>query len=252
LITIELVGMVWVMATVTGATILTLAVANAAGFAVAVAVMVTTPLWSEAVSGTVGGAVKVSGAPLAVWAWKLLPGEKEPHGVFAQLTIQSTPAFEESLETVAMTVDVALVSSELGGGWVMLTEAGALTVNDVEALKLWSACANAVRVIVVPRSTGGELPGPGTIKLALPLRLENKPGGVQFTVPQVTFQSTPEFEGSPATAAATTVCAPKGTALPARISVTGACEGRDAGGGCVMVTPETVDRMVTVAAELLL
>ena len=133
----------------------------------------------------------------------------------------------------------------------MLMEVAALTVNDVEALKLWSARANAVRVIVVPKSTGGALEGPGTIKLALALRFENKPGGVQLTVPQVTFQSTPAFEGSPVTAA-TTAIGPGRAALPATIRVTGAPAGIDDGGGCVMVTPDTVDRMVTMAAEVLL
>jgi hypothetical protein len=130
-------------------------------------------------------------------------------------------------------------------------EVGALTVNDVEALKLWSACANAVRMIVVPTSTGGALEGPGTTKSALAWRVEIGPGGVQFTVPQVTFQSIPEFEGSPVTAA-TTATGPGGAVLPARTRVIGTPAVMDGGGGCVMVTPDTVDRMVTMVAELLL
>ena len=104
---------------------------------------------------------------------------------------------------------------------------------------------------MVPGSTGGVLAGSGTLKLALPLRSENKPGGVQSIVPQVAFQSTPEFEGSPVTAAAT-VIGPGGKLLPESISVICAPEGINGGGASVMVTADTVDRMVTMAAELLL
>jgi hypothetical protein len=49
---------------------------------------------------------------------------------------------------------VAFVTIVLGGGCVRLIESGAATVNDAEALKLWSAVANAVRVTVVPTMVG--------------------------------------------------------------------------------------------------
>jgi hypothetical protein len=130
--------------------------------------------------------------------------DQEPQGATSQLAIvQVTPEFVRSPVTTAVRGTAVFVSTVLGGPWVMLMEMGALTVNDVEALKLGLACAKAVRVMVVPISTGGALAGPGTVKLPVLLRSDNNPGGVQFTVPQVTFQSTPEFEGSPVTAATT-------------------------------------------------
>jgi hypothetical protein len=61
-------------------------------------------------SGTVGGAVKVAGAPLAV-----RDGDTEPQGVLAQLTDQVTPELVRSFETTAMTVAVAFVNIVLGG-----------------------------------------------------------------------------------------------------------------------------------------
>jgi hypothetical protein len=105
--------------------------------------------------------------------------------------------------------------------------------------------------MVVPGYTGGVLEGPGTVKVEAAWGVESKDVGVQSTVPQVTFQFKPEFEGSPVTAAAT-VIGPGEELLPASIRVICAPEGMDDGGGCVMVTAETVDRIVTMAAELLL
>jgi hypothetical protein len=56
-------------------------------------------------------------------------------------------------------------------------------------------------------------------------------------VTHATFQSTPSFDGSPATVAATFTSDP---------------EGADAGGGWVIVTLVTVERMVTLAETALL
>ena len=100
--------------TVIGATMVTLAVvltlANPAPVAAEVAVMTTTGLGVGLGSGTVGGAVKVAGAPLAV-----RDGDTEPQGVLAQLTDQVTPELVRSFETTAMTVAVAFVNIVLGG-----------------------------------------------------------------------------------------------------------------------------------------
>jgi len=60
---------------------------------------------------------------------------------------------------------------------------------------------------------------------------------VQSTKPQVAFQSTPSFDGSPVTDAA------KATPDP---------EGAEAGGSCVMVTPVTREITVTELARALL
>jgi hypothetical protein len=72
--------------------------------AVDVAVMVTTPP-----EGTAEGAVYVVAAPLAVCA-----GLNDPQ-VLAGTHVQSTPAFDESLVTAAMTWAVVLTSSDAGG-----------------------------------------------------------------------------------------------------------------------------------------
>jgi hypothetical protein len=79
----------------------------------------------------------------------------------AQLTTQSTPAFVVSLSTVAATGAVALVSIVLGGSCVRLMLSGSVTRNEADALKLWSAVASAVRIIVDP-TIPGICSGPGT------------------------------------------------------------------------------------------
>jgi hypothetical protein len=91
-----------------GAMIVTLAVAPLTSSPATgeTAVIVTTRL--EA--GTVGGAVKVAGFPLAVWA-----GEIEPHEEVEQLTDQFTPEFVVSFATSAATGAVVLGSIVLGG-----------------------------------------------------------------------------------------------------------------------------------------
>jgi hypothetical protein len=61
----------------------------------AAAVMVTVPP-----VGAAAGAVKVVGAPLAVCA-----ALTEPHAALAQVTVQSTPAFVESLAIRAVNID---------------------------------------------------------------------------------------------------------------------------------------------------
>ena len=104
---------------------------------------------------------------------------------------------------------------------------------------------------MVPGFTGGLFASPGTVKVDAAWGVESKDVGVQSTVPQVTFQFTPEFEGSPVTAA-DAVISPGEELLPASIRVICAPEGMDGGGGWVMVTLDTVDTMVTMAAELLL
>jgi len=89
--------------------------------------------------------------------------------------------------------------------------------------------------------TGGVPINPGTVNVAVAPDGEWKPGGVQSTVPiavsQVAFQSTPSFDGSPATVAAIVTVAPAGTEL---------------GGVWVIVTPVTVEMTVRVAELALL
>ena len=74
----------------------------------AVAVRVTIPPL-----GAAAGAVKVVAAPLAVWA-----GLKEPQLELPQATVQSTPASDGSLVTVAVNIAVAPACKEAGGAWV--------------------------------------------------------------------------------------------------------------------------------------
>jgi hypothetical protein len=152
LMTIDPVGTVCVIWMEIGATMVTLAVAVTAPAplaAVEVAVIVTTGLVVPKEVGTVGGAVNVAGAPLAV-----CKGVTVPQGAASQLTLQVTPELVVSSETTAMTVAVALVSMLLGGDWVRLIEMEAVTVNEAIALKLWSAVAKAVMVIVEPTMSG--------------------------------------------------------------------------------------------------
>ncbi len=82
---------------------------------------------------------------------------------------------------------------------------------------------------------------PGTLNVALAPDGEWKPGGVQsiapITVLQVAFQSTPSFDGSPATVAAIVTVAPEGTEL---------------GGFWVIVIPVTVEMTVREAELALL
>ena len=69
--------------------------------------------------GTAAGAVKVVAEPLAVWA-----GLKEPQLELPQVTVQSTPAADESLLTVAANIAVVPVCKEAGGTWVKVIVIG--------------------------------------------------------------------------------------------------------------------------------
>ena len=81
-------------------------------FAVEVAVIVAVPSL-----GTEAGAVKVVAEPLLVWV-----GLKDPQApVGVQFTVQSTPALEESPETVAVTEVVSPTPSDEGGVGEMAT-----------------------------------------------------------------------------------------------------------------------------------
>jgi hypothetical protein len=103
----------WLILIEIGATIVTFVLAVTAEgppVAVAVAVMVTTGLGVGLGAGTVGGAVKIVGVPLAVCV-----GETEPQGKLEQLTTQSTPELVMSFETVAATLAVPLIGIVLGG-----------------------------------------------------------------------------------------------------------------------------------------
>ena len=230
LIAMELIGTPCVICTEIGLTIVTLAVTLKFGLAADVAV-------TKTVGGlaTVAGAVKVAATPLAVCA-----GTIEPQRVLLaakQATVQSTPALVGSFEMTAATVAVAFVIIVLGGDCEKLSETGAATTKEANALKLWSAVAKAVRVTVVPTMVG-ICAGPGTINVkGAPGSECCEPGGVQSMPPHVAFQSTPSLEGSPATVART---------------ATGEPAGAEAGGGCVMTTPVMVEVMVTVAEKLLL
>jgi hypothetical protein len=94
----------------------------------------------------------------------------------------------------------------------MLMLIGAATTNEAEALKLWSAVANAVMVAVLPTIVGKSTEVRGTVNNA------GLPAGeclginpeVQSIVPQVAFQSTPRFAGSPSTVAAMVKVPPEG------------------------------------------
>jgi hypothetical protein len=56
-------------------------------------------------------------------------GLKEPQApVLPQVAVQSTPLFEESLETVALIAAVASTAIDDGGAWVMLR----LTEEELE------------------------------------------------------------------------------------------------------------------------
>ena len=92
-----------------------------------------------------------------------------------------------------------------------------VTVNSATALKLWSAVGYAVIVTVEPTILG-IMSGVGTTNAVLPPAMEWNEGGVQSTgvrstpdVPQVAFQSTPRFAGSPTTVAAKLIVTPAGT-----------------------------------------
>jgi hypothetical protein len=100
-------GGAWVkvMETVLTPVMVTLAVTNFVGSAVAVAVMVTV-----LPGGMTEGAIYVVGAPLAVCM-----GVKPPQLPPVQETDQSTPLFNGSFETMALTVAVAFVCIEEGG-----------------------------------------------------------------------------------------------------------------------------------------
>jgi hypothetical protein len=122
--------------------------------------------------------VKIAAVPLGV-----CEGVIVPHGVFAQLTCQSTPEFVASFFTTAITVAVAFVSIVGGGGCVMVTTGGAVTWNVVAALQkggsapgtvgtrleqVWSAVAYAVILTVLPTMVEDPVTGEGITKLNVP------------------------------------------------------------------------------------
>jgi hypothetical protein len=80
----------------------------------------------------------VTDAPLAACVVStVLVADQEPQGERSQLAIvQVTPAFVGSLVTTAVTGAVALISTPLGGAWVMLTLIGPDITKVVEALKV--------------------------------------------------------------------------------------------------------------------
>jgi hypothetical protein len=109
----ELLATGWLILTEIGATIVTRVVAlsrEGPPVAAAVATMVTTGLGVGFGAGTVGGAVKVAGTPLAV-----CEGETEPQGELEQFTAQLIPELLVSFEIVATTVAVPLIGIVLGG-----------------------------------------------------------------------------------------------------------------------------------------
>jgi hypothetical protein len=93
--------------------------------------------------GTAAGAVKVVALPLAVCA-----GAKEPQFPgLPQVTVQSTPAFAESLVTVATSGAEALSTREFPGTpCVMAIETGATMVTLALAVTLPAAVEVAVMV----------------------------------------------------------------------------------------------------------
>jgi hypothetical protein len=98
---------------------------------------------------TAGGAVNVVAESLAVWA-----GFREPHGGAPQVTIQSTPAFEASLETVTRIGTWVPVTTEAGGGGLKAMEIWAPVISTVAlTVWLWSALAVAVIVTALPAGT---------------------------------------------------------------------------------------------------
>jgi hypothetical protein len=86
-------------------------------------------------------------APLAVCA-----GLNEPHApALPQVTVQSTPLLAGSLETVALTVALALVCNVVGGAWVKtITMSGGVMVTTAETVLVGSAVEEAVIVTVPP------------------------------------------------------------------------------------------------------
>ena len=141
-----------------GRTIVTATVlfCGADGAAIAFAEIDTTGFVAD---GKFGGAVKTAVAPLAD-----CNGVIVPHGVAAQLTFHWTPEFVGSFCTTAETLAVAFVNIVAGGAWVMLTTTGGDTWKFAIALKLWSAVANAVMVMMLP-TRFGMLRGTGKLKV---------------------------------------------------------------------------------------
>ena len=117
--------------------------------------------------GTAAGAVKVVVPPLAVCR-----GEKEPQGgggalgALEQATDQVTPPFAGSFLTTAVTGAVAPVNIVLGTSAILIV-IGMVTVDKAEALNLWSAVANAVKVMVESTILGIWI-GEGTKNVVLP------------------------------------------------------------------------------------
>jgi hypothetical protein len=185
----------------TGALMVITAVTNAAGFAVELAVMET----ESPPVGTVAGAVYTMAAPLAVWAG--LPGLNvpQPFAPFEQLTVQSTPRFKGSLDTIATMLAVALVTNVLGGAPAptanaMEREAVGVTVRFV--VTVWVGSATEVAVIVTLRldvTMAGAVYVAGA-PLAVCCVIIPQPEDGQISV-----QLTPKLFGSPVTFAVTCV-----------------------------------------------
>jgi hypothetical protein len=93
----------------------------------------------------------VVAAPLAVFV-----GLRLPHCELPQVTLQVTPAFAESPVTDAMTLAVAPVASDEGGGVVNATEISGAVVMVMEAVADFVGSEREVAVTVTT-------PVPGTV-----------------------------------------------------------------------------------------
>jgi hypothetical protein len=93
----------------------------------------------------------VVAAPLAVVVGLKLPHDELPH-----VTLQVTPALAESPVTVAMTLAVAPVASDEGGGVVSETEIAGAVVMVMEAVADFVGSDREVAVTVTT-------PAPGTV-----------------------------------------------------------------------------------------
>lgn len=125
-----------------------------------------------------------------------------------QLTVQSTPAFAESLLTVAEIEAVPLTARVAGGACVMEIEIGAVAeviVTVAVALLLLSVVEKAVMLTVLPVGTADG----GVYIVVAPLAVcvvEKDPQAP--ALPQLTAQSTPAFAESFVTVAASAAVAP--------------------------------------------
>ena len=91
--------------------------------------------------GTEAGAVNVVPIPLAVCR-----GLSVPQLGLPQVSAQSTPEFEPSFETTAITVAEVEVCTVEGGAWLKAMETGAVIVTAAEAVLVGSVTEVAVTV----------------------------------------------------------------------------------------------------------